>query len=202
MYVVEKLLRNEEQHEAFVYCAGQRFRITLVDCERLAIEEGATLTEEIYEQLVAAEARLACIQKAFSFLSYGDLSKKRLIEKLRRKFDKALCEQTADLLEERGYLNDLQLAKRYADNYYEIRSYGPMRIKQELYGKGFCADVIEQALEPYISDDHREKILELLEKKFSREALADTTVRRKASAWLNRNGYSWSEISDAMNELY
>ncbi len=202
MYVVEKLLRDEEQHEALVYCAGNRFRITLVDCELLSIDQGTVLTEEAYEQLLAADMRLACIQKAFSFLSYGDLSKKRLTEKLRRSFPKELCEETVDLLESRGYLNDLRLAGRYAENYYVLRSYGPMRIKQELYGKGFPIDVIEQTLEPYFFADHREKIVELIEKKYARETLSDAAVRRKVSVYLNRYGYAWSEIADVLNELF
>ena len=202
MHTVEKLIRDEKQHEAYVFSDGHRFRITLVDCDRLSLEEGADLSESQFEQLVSSEARLACIQKAFVFLSYGDLSKKRLTEKLRRSFDRELCAETADLLEERGYLNDLCLAERYAENYYELRSYGPMRIKQELFGKGFSADVIEQAIEPYFSMDHREKLKKLFEKRFSKENLVDAVAKRKASVWLNRYGYSWSEISDVLNEFF
>lgn len=201
MYPVERVLRDEEKHEALVTCASRRFRITLVDCDLLGIEPGAVLSEEIYAQLLDAEARLACVQKAFSFLSYGDLSRRRLVEKLRRTFPPALCEETAALLEERGYLDDARLAARYAESYYEIRSYGPARIKQELYGKGFSAEVIEQALEPYLALDHREKIEELLEKKFPAASLSDPAVRRKASDWLRRNGYDWSEISDALRTI-
>lgn len=201
MYVVEKLLRDEERHEALVECAGHRFRITLADQASIGIEQGSDLTEEEYELLQMAEARLACIQKAFSFLSYGDLSKRRLTEKLRRTFPEELSEETAELLEERGYLNDAELAKHYAQSYYDLRSYGPMRIKQELYGKGFSAETVEQVLEPYLSLDHSEKIRELLEQRFSLEALAEIGTRRKASAWLNRYGYDWQSVSAVFNTL-
>ena len=206
MYIVERLFRDEEKHEALVDCKPQsggkpeRFRVTLVDCDSLGLEAGVLLSEEVYALLCDAQERLACVQKAFVFLSYGDLSRKRLIEKLRRTFPQSLCEQTADRLEERGYLDDLRLAERYAESYYEIRSYGPMRIRQELYGKGFTREVIEQVLEPYLELDHREKIAELLEKRFPRETLSDPAVRRKASDWLRRNGYGWSEISDVLRE--
>lgn len=202
MHIIEKLHRDDENHEVFVVCEGHKYRITTVDCGRLGLEEGVSLSDDAFEELSEAEARLACIQKAFVHLSYGDMSKKRLIEKLSRAFDKALCRETADLLEERGYLNDARLAERYAENYYEVRSYGPMRIKQELYAKGFSLDVIEQTLEPYRSMDHREKIAELLEQKFSRESLSDMAVKKKAVAWLNRCGYSWSDVSDVLNDYY
>ncbi len=202
MYVVEKVLRDEERHEAFVYCAGHRFRITLVDQASIGIEQGSDLSEEAYILLQQAEERLACIQKAFSFLSYGDLSKRRLTEKLRRSFPKELSEETADLMEERGYLNDVELAKRYAQSYYDLRSYGPMRIKQELYGKGFSAETIEQVLEAYLSLDHSEKIKELLEQKFPSADLTKTEIRRKASAWLNRYGYDWQSVSAVFDTLF
>ena len=206
MYTVERLFRDEEKHEALVYSRPtvggrpERFRVTLKDCDTLGLDVGVTLSEEAYALLCEAQERLACVQKAFVFLSYGDLSRKRLVEKLRRTFPPALCEQTADRLEERGYLDDLRLAERYAESYYEIRSYGPMRIRQELYGKGFSREVIEQALEPYQELDHREKIAALLEKKYPREALSDPAVRRKASDWLRRNGYGWTEISDILRD--
>lgn len=208
MYTVERLFRDEERHEALVDCRpeqggkSERFRITLADCDLLELNAGAVLSEELYALLCDAQERLACVQKAFVFLSYGDLSRKRLIEKLRRSFPPELCEQTADRLEERGYLDDLRLAERYAESYYEIRSYGPMRIRQELYGKGFSREVIEQALEPYQELDHREKIAELLEKKYPREVLSDPAVRRKASDWLRRNGYGWTEISEVLREEF
>lgn len=207
MYTVERLFREEDRHEALVESRPQaggkpeRFRITLMDCDLLGLEVGMVLSEEAYALLCDAQLRLACVQKALTFLDYGDLSRKKLIEKLRRTFPPELCEQTAARLEERGYLDDLRLAERYAESYYENRSYGPMRIRQELYGKGFSREVIQQVVEPYQELDHREKIAELLEKKYTRETLSDPAVRRKASDWLRRNGYGWSEISDVLNSL-
>lgn len=199
-YPVERVDRSDERHEAFVYCAG-RHRITISDCDRLGLEAGAILDEDGFALLLEAEQRLACVQKALSLLEYGDLSKRRMIEKLRMKFSPELAAETADLLEERGYLNDSALAKRYAENYYEVRAYGPMRIKQELYRKGFSMDVIEEALESYRTEDHREKITQLLLGKYSSEQLSDPAVRQKANAWLSRQGYSWSEISDVLQTI-
>ena len=99
-----------------------------------------------------------------------------------------------------GYLDDFRLAQRYTESYYDIRSYGPLRIKQELYGKGFSLDVIEQVLEPFYSMDHREKIEDLLQTKFSKNDLSDISIKKKAVAWLNRSGYTWSDVSDVLNQ--
>lgn len=90
MFVIERVFRDEERHEALVDCrpeegaasgAGksERHRITVVDCDRLGLAPGVLLSEEAYALLLEAKERLACVQKAFSHLSYGDLSRKRQI---------------------------------------------------------------------------------------------------------------------------
>lgn len=202
MHIVEKITIDEERHEALVRCDGHAYHITVFDCTRFDLTPGTELSDDLFEELVQAESRLACIQKAFAYLSYGDLSKKRLVEKLRRTFSPELCREIADLMEERGYINDLQLAERYADNYYSLRSYGPLRIKQELFGKGFSRETIEEVVEPYLSKDHREMIRELLERKYPARLMTDPSVKKKASAWLNRQGYAWSDVSDVLNTYF
>lgn len=202
MGIIDKITIDDQRHEVIVRCDGQSYRITTFDYNRLAIEQGEEVSEDTINELILSESRLACIQKAFVHLSYGDLSKKRLSEKLRRAFSSEICTEVVDLLEERGYINDLRLAERYADNYYSIRSYGPLRIKQELHSKGFSRDIIETVLEPYISMDHREKVQELLEQKFKNIRCGDYTIKKKAAAWLNRQGYSWSDISDVLSTFF
>ena len=202
MYIIDKVTLDEERHEAVIQCNGHLYRVTEYDCNRLGITQGIELSDSLFEKLNQAESRLACIQKAFTHLSYGDLSKKRLIDKLRRSFEPKLCREIADLMEERGYINDLSLATRYADNYNSLRLYGPLRIKQELFGKGFTREVIDEVMEPYLSVDHRDSVRELLEQKFLRYRSNDPSVKKKAAAWLNRQGYSWSDISDVLNEFF
>ena len=202
MTPIEKIVIDDNRHEAVIYCNGTSYRITEYDCNRLAITQGMELSEELLVEIQQSEARLSCIQKAFSHLSYGDQSKKRLYEKLRRAFSAELSAEVVDLMEERGYINDLRLAERYADNYYSIRSYGPLRIKQELREKGFAYNTIETVLEPYMALDHGEKIQELLARKFAHACANDYSVKRKAAAWLNRQGYSWSDMSETLNSYF
>ena len=202
MMIIKKISVDESRHEAIVFCDSSSYRITEYDCIRLSLAQGMELSEELLAEVQQSEMRLSCIQKAFSYLSYGDQSKKRLYEKLHRAFPAELCKEVVELMEERGYINDLRLADRYADNYYSLRSYGPLRIKQELHGKGFTYATIETVVEPYTALDHSEKIMELLGHKFSRISSADYTAKKKAVAWLNRQGYSWSDMSEAINMFF
>ena len=199
-YVVLSIRKDPDRHEAVVDCLGPH-RITILECDRMDLQEGQTLTELQFDRLIHAEQWLACIQKALSHLDYGDFSKRRMIEKLRRSFSPEISTEVADYLELKGYINDFELAERYAENYYEVRGYGPLRLKKELYGKGFGTEVIVRVLEPYLQMDHSEKISGLLSKKYSEEELKDPAVLRKASAWLARCGYTWSDISNVLDSF-
>ncbi|MBP5231689.1 MAG: RecX family transcriptional regulator [Clostridia bacterium] len=189
-----------DRHEAVVDCAGKH-RITIVACEQLGITEGMTLTEDEFERLVHAEQWLACIQKALSHLDYGDCSKRRLSEKLKRFFEPEMVAEVVDYLAEKGYLNDLGLAERYAGNYYDVRNYGPMRIRKELFGKGFDGEVVSKVTERYFKMDHTEKVVELIRKKYADADFKDPAAARKASAWLYSLGYSWSDISQVLDSF-
>ena len=202
MIIIEKVTLDENRHEALVRCNGASYRITAYDYYRLSLEDGMEVNDELLDEILQSEARLSCIQKAFSYLSYGDQSKKRLYDKLHRTFQSTLCAEVVDLMEERGYIDDLRLAERYADNYYSIRSYGPLRIKQELRGKGFSYDTIETVIEPYETLDHSDKIQTLLSQKFSGVRADDYAARKRAVAWLNRQGYSWSDMSETLNSFF
>ncbi len=206
MYIVERLRVEEERHEVLAVLRpegggeAERVRLTVPDCDSLGLAEGTLLSEEAHDALLAAGEKLACVQKAFALLSYGDYSSRRLTEKLRRYFPPAVCERTVSLLAERGYVDDDRLAARYAKSYAELRSYGPMRIRRELFGKGFSADVIARAVEPYEEEDHSERIAELLERKYPSADFSDPATRRKASDFLRRSGYGWEEISAYFRE--
>ncbi len=199
-YLIESIDKNPDRHEAVVECLGAH-TITILECDLLGLEEGMVLSEEQFDALIHAEQWLSCIQKALSYLDYGDCSKRRMVEKLRKTHELSICREVTDYLEEKGYINDLALAERYAENYYSVRGYGPMRIKQELYGKGFPKAVIEQVMDAYAGLDYSETVRELLLKKYGEEQLKDPAVRRKASAWMSRQGYSWSMISDVLQSF-
>ena len=198
IYLVSAISRDEERHEAVVECCG-RHRITILECDRMDLQEGKVLSEDQFDRLIHAEQWLSCIQKALTHLDYGDLSRRRMIEKLRRVFPADLSTEVADYLVEKGYIDDLSLARRYAENYYEVRGYGPLKIKSELFGKGFDSQVIGKVITPYVRMDHSERITNLLLKKYDEENLKDPAVAKKASAWLSRYGYTWSDISQVLD---
>ena len=124
MFTVTRIYKDENSNEVTVVCNGESYRITVFDFEALKLEEGAEIDEETLDHLTSSVERLSCIKKAFDFLSYGDLSEKQLRDKLCRKFSKELSADVASLFVERGYVNDNELAKRYAETFYEFKNMG------------------------------------------------------------------------------
>ena len=200
--LVISVLENSEKREVTVKCSGENFLITLSDYLSLGISEGDFLSEEKAEALEYAAKKLSCIKSAFSMLSYNDMSSGKLKRKLSQKHEKDIAETVIEMLLERGYLNDEALAYRYAESFYESKKWGPARIRNELYARGFGSSDINYALEQFDGIDHSENIKMLLEAKYSKAQLSDRDTARKAAAYLYRQGYESSDIYEIINMIY
>lgn len=201
MFTVTRIYKDENSNEATVICDGESYRITVHDLETLELEEETEIDEEKIELLSSSVQRLACIKKAFDFLSYGDLSEKQLRDKLYRKFPKELSEDVAALFVERGYVNDNTLAKRYAETFYEFKNMGITRIKNELYKRGISKEDIEDAIYQYTELDQSERIEKFITKKYDMSRIDDIKYKQKVYAGAVRAGFSGSDIVDVIRKF-
>lgn len=201
MFTVTRILKNENSNEATVICDGESYHITAYDLEALCLVEGAEIDDETIEGLTNAVERLACIKKAFDYLSYGDLSEKQLRDKLSRKFSKELSTDVAALMVERGYVNDNLLAKRYAETFYEFKNMGLTRIKNELYKRGISKDDIDDAISKYVDLDQSERIEAFVTKKYDMSRINDIKYKQKVYAGAIRAGFSSSDIVDFISKF-
>lgn len=199
--LIQKVYRDVNSNEAVIVCSGESYRITVHDLETLCIEEGTEIDESVISELEQATERLACIKKAFEYLSYGDLSEKQLRDKLCRKFPKELAADVASLFVERGYVNDARLAKRYAETFYCFKNMGLSKIRNELYRRGISREDIENALEEYENEDQTERIIEFINKKYDVSKLDDIKYRRKVYAGALRAGFNGSDIADVLRNF-
>ena len=201
MYKIDSVIRNPDSNEVTVVCENERFHITGYDCEKLGISENGLIDEDVYSALTEARERLACIKKAFDFLSYGDLTKRQLRDKLARKFPRGLCDDVADLFEERGYINDARLAERYAETFYEFKNMGLGKIREQLYRRGISREDIDNALSKYENEDQYDRIREYIAKKYDTSMLTDDKYRRKVYSGLMRAGFSSGDIADVLRNF-
>ena len=201
MYTISEILRDGNSNEVVVVCGRERFRITIHDFEHLDFSEGDVISQEEFYCLQDAVERLSCIKKAFDFLSYGDLSEKQLRDKLCRKFSKELSADVAELFVERGYIDDLRLAKRYAETFYEFKNMGLNRIRNELFRRGISKENIDEALSEYEDEDQYERIEQFITKKYDISKMNDIKYRQKVYAGALRAGFNGSDVGDVIRNF-
>jgi recX family len=198
MAAITSIISYEDKHEADIAVDGETYRITSADLVQLALEEGE-IDDDLLELIVGRAVRLSCIKKAFSILSYGDISVKRLRMKLSEKFDRDISQEVAMLMSERGYIDEYAGAERFACRSADVKLWGPNRIKSELIKRGYESDAISCALNSLDEDMIYENLSELISKKMPSSGIDDIKNKSKLCAYLQRMGYSYSLINHALN---
>lgn len=147
------------------------------------------------EQLEKAYEK--ALNDAIKQLSYRDLSKTILIEKLISKgHSEDAAEYAAAYLEERKFLDDTRYAQMLLKSY-SRKGYGTCRIKQELKKRGISNEDANEVYNEYETD--YSILNSLLDKKLKGD-VSDRKEIQKAIAFLQRRGFSWSEIKKALDE--
>ena len=146
------------------------------------------MSEEQYRAALDAAARQ---------LSYRALSAAALRDKL---IEKGHSEDAANYavawLIERRLLDDAAYAESVVRSYAR-RGYGAARIRQELTRRGVDRGTAEAALLGYVPESAQ--LRALLDKRL-RGDVSDRKEIDKAVAALQRRGFSWQEIRDALAE--
>ncbi len=191
----------EKEGEAVVEACGEKYRLTLADLERIGVTDGAEADSDSLNLLAAAHEKLLCIKKALVYLSYKGYATRALGQKLRRGgFPADTVDEVLELLVRKGYLDDEALCKEYAAALQRSKGYGPLRIKKELYAKGFEREQIETAVEE-LEETPVEVITAILVKKFPSLHPDDRQARAKAVAYLSSRGYDYDDINNAISAL-
>ncbi|MGN0463269.1 MAG: regulatory protein RecX [Acutalibacteraceae bacterium] len=172
-----------------------------VDCVfwySLGIPNKSDINEEELAELKRSVNSRRAYNKAIELISWREHSRKELITKLKQRGYGDVAEETADKLEEKGYLNDERFANMLAEELKTVRSFGRKRIAQELYMKGVSRDIISQVLENTREDPENE-IAQLIERKYARY-MNDEKGRLRAFNGLIRLGYEAGDIKRAVRE--
>ena len=150
--------------------------------------------------LMAAQLTLAK-EKAYQYLGYGDLSFKKLYEKLTRfGIEERVAERACRILEEQGLIDDRRLAEHLAHRLYEGKHYGPKRILPELCQKGIPAEIAKAAVDALPKEDEIH-LSYWMERKYGRFDLSDPKERNKVFQGLCRYGFSFDEINHILKDF-
>lgn len=168
---------------------------------------GLVSGDEINEEELTAFEEAAGSRRAFNSalnsLDYRDHSEKEIRAKLLRKHDADYVDEAVEKLIELDLVNDERYAENYARELFERKKFGKMRIKSELRAKGISADIANAAVEELFEEeepDNVQRIVDIIGKRYYNR-MNDEVRRKKVFSALQRMGYSFSDIREAMSEF-
>ena len=154
------------------------------------------LLEDLREQAQKRKAR----ERAFYLLEYRDHTRKELVDKLLKSVSPEIAEQTADRMEELGYLDDRKYAKQYAVVLLEQKKLSKRAALYKMQQKGISKALAEEIFAD-MDIDPRDQIRDLIEQKYERY-LVDRKGLQKTVNALMRLGYNYYDVKDVVREYY
>lgn len=212
---IEELKPSEKKEGRWLVVLedGTVIRVGEADVADLGLYKGMELSPDQAERLQEAAALNKLKTKALNIVSVRSVSRRELIKKLTvpprrqaaeaevwedgeaaRETALARAESVADWLERLGLLNDEQYARDVV-RWCGEKGYGERRIRDELFRRGVPRELWDEALEE--RDDSGEAIDRFLAQKL-KHWNGDPRELKRATDALARKGFSWSEISEAI----
>lgn len=114
--------------------------------------------------------------------------------------DRAAAQEVVDVLMTEKYVDDLRYASAFARDKSAIQGWGEVKIRYMLSAKGVPRDIIDKALEEIDQDKADSRLEKLLQNKF-KSLKDDPQVRLKLIRFALGRGYSYDEVSKAVDRL-
>lgn len=162
------------------------------------LHDNMILDDEALADLQRKVNARRAFNKASDLLAMRDHSEKELLQKLRQKGFADGAEEAVEKLKGYGYLDDSRFALRFAQELQRVKHYGKKRIEQELFRKGVSRAVVSDTLEQLEFEE--DALVQLIERKYLRQLDTEKGVQKTVAA-LQRMGYSFGEIRDALRQL-
>jgi len=190
--------------------------VALEAVERLKLGVGDLLGPELRRKLLAADADVRVRDAALNLLSYRARTRTELFRKLRKKdFGTARVDRCLDRLEERGLLDDAEVAAAHVRDRLRLKPRGRAKLRSELRAKGVAAatadSVVDEVLDRADTDDRTlaarvaerwverqsDDLLRALVERDDRDT--HQKARRRLYGYLGRRGFRGGAISRGMD---
>ena len=164
------------------------------------LQSGKKISFEDYENIKTDEEYQFIKTKALNFLSYRPRSKKEVETSLLKKgFGKESISLVLNELTQKGYLDDKEFARTFASHLIKNKMLGRIAVYNRFFIHQIEQDMLNSILdEIYDKYQPKDLIKKIVEKKGSHDNI-NPIKDRKMVDHLKRKGYSWSEISSALN---
>lgn len=196
-------LSDDEEVVRLTFDDGTKLRISSYDWYGLSFgRKKGEVSDAEFESLLRIEECSKAKYKLLSLLSYSGNSRKGFALKLKKYgFSEESIEYALDFAEEKKLINDAEYAEALAYELVEIKKYGPVRVKNEMYKHGVPDAIAKEMIAKYDIKDEKglsvydRNMYECAVSKAKGLNLSDKNVREKFLASLNRSGYEFSRLS-------
>lgn len=167
----------------------------VVDCH---LQVGMSCDQDFLDEVKhKADVRKAR-ERALYLLSFRDHSRRELVNKLCRSVDEEVAEQTADRMQELGYLDDYAYGEKLAHHFLEVKKQGMRKALYSMMQKGIPKEMAQEILEA-ADVDPIEQMTSLVESKYVRYLTDEKGIKKVRDA-LMRLGYTYSDIREVLDE--
>lgn len=193
---IEELRQTAPDRYLVRFDDGTEMRTSMSVVADHSLYTGREFTDREYMTLLDASAFAGAKSRALKIVAARSISKKELVRKLTEKGETPdNAEAASQWLEEMGYINDEEYAGAVA-RHFAKKGYGRARIKNEFYRRGVPSELWDAALRDLPHQD--DKIDRLLRSKLGDGEPTREELRRATDS-LFRRGFSWDEISAAVD---
>lgn len=184
-----------------------RYSIFVDDEYSFSLSADALLSEKLVvgQELTPADVKnykkLSADDKAYNlalaFVARRMRSEGELRDYFRRKkYEPELASQLLTRLQQVGFVDDYEFAKRWVENRRLLKATSTKKLRLELRQKHVDNDTIQQVLEEDEADE-RDVLRELVAKKRTQTRYQD---EQKLMAYLARQGFSYDDIKSVLRE--
>ena len=139
---------------------------------------------------------------AMMYLGYRDRSVKEMRLKLIQKgFPEEIIEMVLEILTKANLLNDERFATNFSRSKIEGKSWGPEKIRSELYIKGIEKELLEHVIRKmYEEYSQFDLIRKLLTKRLRYQDELEQKDMKRHIDYLKRRGFRWDVIREVIAE--
>jgi len=160
------------------------------------------LTTDLFREIIRTEEYQNVKERAYRLLSGRDHGAEELRRKLIQKgFDPNVTEDVVRDFSDKNLLNDYTFAEKFAADKFQLRQWGPKKIKASLYNKGIPKHVIQDVVKNLKEEiDQKDACLELALKRRKHFLREPDIYKRKQKIfrYLAGRGYTPDSIKRSL----
>lgn len=196
-------LEYKPKHMIAVYLSSGETLIIHEDVlVSLGLYKGMDISQELVQKAIEQDHFHRAKNRALYYLGFGPRSKHQMKTYLvQRDYPPQIAEEVVHWLESHGFMNDVELAQRYVEDWTVTKANGPTWMKHKLWEKGFDAETIEAICWPTQEELYQSALL-LAQKKWPTiKGQSLYEKKGKLYQFLARRGYASESIRSIIEEV-